>query len=118
MQQRSVCQEDLLDIIVHFAQFLLQGNQKTNNDPFLLYLNQMINEERSFSSNLAPHGKNLALYNQLTNFRQNYQRRLTSTKQESIGNDLDIDDLIETIKQIPIIKIQLDASTKMPEIPI
>jgi hypothetical protein len=118
IQQRSVSQEDLLDIIVHFAQFLLQGNQKTNNDPFLLYLNQMINEEKSFSSNLVPHGMNLGLYNQLINFRQNYQRRLNLIKQKSVGNDLDIDDVIEKTKQIPMIKIQLDASTKMEEIPV
>jgi len=75
----------------------------------------MIEEERSICESLGSHRLNLALHNQLVYFRHNYQKRIDIIKQTHIQNNFDIDDVIENVKKIPIIKIQLDVATKIQE---
>jgi GTPase SAR1 family protein len=111
----SISEEDLLYRSVRLAHFLLQEHHNTNNDPFLSYLNKMIDDERSICENISSHRVNIALQNQLINFKQNYQREMNAIKQKHNQNDYDIYDLIENVKQIPMIKIQLDAARKMQE---
>jgi molecular chaperone DnaK (HSP70) len=41
-------------------------------------------------------------------FRHDYQQEINRIKQKNLNDDFDIDDLIEKVKQIPIIKIQLE----------
>jgi hypothetical protein len=114
-QQNLLNQQNLLLKSAHLAYFLLEGHYTTNDDLFLLYLNRMIDEERFILGTLGSHRLNLALYNQLINFRRNYHRQIDIINQTHIQKNIDIDDVIENVKKIPMVKIQLDASRKMQE---
>jgi GTP-binding protein EngB required for normal cell division len=115
IQQRFIYRKDLLHICVNLSYFILEKHHFTDNDLFLIYINKMIDEERSICGNFSAHAMNLALYNELINFKQDYQRQINLIKQKHFHNDFDIDDLIEKVKQIPSIKIQLDAARKIQE---
>jgi len=115
IQQRFIYRKDLLHICVNLSYFILEKHHFTDNDLFLIYLNKMIDEERSICEIFSGHTMNWALYNELINFKQDYQRQINLIKQKHFHNDFDIDDLIEKVKQIPSIKIQLDAARKIQE---
>jgi GTPase SAR1 family protein len=114
-RQSDISRRDLIRISAYLSYFLLKEHYTTNNDLFLFHLNKIIDEERSIYQNLYPHRFNLELYKHLMYFRHDYQQEINRIKQKNLNDDFDIDDLIEKVKQIPIIKIQLDAARNMQE---
>jgi hypothetical protein len=68
-RQTFISREDLLYIIVHLSNFILQKRNITNNDLFLICLNKMIDEERSIWKIFSIHRMNLALYQQTHPFQ-------------------------------------------------
>ena len=91
----------ILTLIKHFSNYL---REKEETDHFLNYLNQMIDDER-----LICHSKsnqfNFILYNQLQFIKKDYQKSIEQTP-------IQISSLIRCAKQIPLVSIQLNATTK------
>ncbi len=113
--QALTYKENLLYICVHLAHFIMHEDRITNNDPFLFYLNKIIDEERYIFENISFSRMNIALYHQLINFKHDYQRQIDIIKQKNNQNNYDVYDLIEKVKHIPMIKIQLDAARRIQE---
>ena len=118
LSQVLIPQDKLLCFTVHLANFIINANPTTTNDPFLYYLNRMIGEEGSIYANTSFNGMNFALYNLLISFKSDYKRSLSKLAQKQIPNDTDIQDFIKKVKQIPTVKKQIDAAMKMRETPV
>jgi ADP-ribosyl-[dinitrogen reductase] hydrolase len=103
---------------VYFTHFLSRVADRRSDNPFLSHINRMIDEERYICENISSNGMNLELHNKLVKFKQDYQRQMNIIQEKHMQIDNVIDDWIEHVKQIPMIKIQMDAVRKMKETPV
>ncbi|CAF1306272.1 unnamed protein product [Rotaria sp. Silwood1] len=110
---------ELLQISINLVHFLMYVMHMTDNDPFLFNLNRIINEENFICNNISSHHFNLLLYNQLRLLKQDYEKQMNNIIEKRVQNESsvieNINDSIAYLKQIPMIKIQLDAARKIQE---
>jgi len=108
--------DELIDGIVHFDHYLEDTTHMSNNQPFLCYLNRIIDEEKFIIQNKSSHYFNLKLYDQLVNLKDDYQYRISTIKQKDHHDDIIfIDKLIYSIQQIPFVRDQLNVDNQIQE---
>ena len=106
--QILIPEDKLLYFTMHLANFFANANPTAIHDPFMVYLNRMIDEEKTMCTNESSSAMNSLLYRRLVSFKSDYERNLYRIEQD----DIDIHDLIEKVKQIPSVKKQIDVAMK------
>ncbi|CAF1315672.1 unnamed protein product [Rotaria magnacalcarata] len=106
----AIFNQELFPASVHFAHFLDQNIDPSSQNPFLTCLNRMIREESYICDNKPYHQSNLGLYKELLRLKMDYKQCMECMVQKSEHDYLMIiNDYIESMKKIPIIRDQLTA---------
>jgi hypothetical protein len=114
--QMASFRKELFDACLHFAQFLMYGDRTSRIDPFLSSLDRMINEESFIADNTSTNRLNRMLYDSLRTTRDTYRSSMDAITRKGVQNDLMfIVNLIQRVKQIPMVKKQMDAAKLMQE---
>ncbi|CAF2633770.1 unnamed protein product [Rotaria sp. Silwood2] len=112
---------DIIELIIlsaYFATFLLRFSNDIQNDPFLLGIDRMINEEYFIYAHYYPNILNLKLHGTLKDLKRHYQRDMeeVSKKQRSYIDLFDIDEQIKYTSALPMIHEQMNAIKQSREL--
>ena len=100
-----------------FSHFLISIARSRNDDPFLVGIVQMIAEENDFCQAYKSNNLNLELVRKLNELMDVYQRHLDRMElNQKHGNLYNIYQLIQTVNEVPMVKVQMDALKKSQKI--
>ncbi|CAF3409793.1 unnamed protein product [Rotaria socialis] len=112
----AILNQELFPASVHFAHFLDQNIDRSSQNPFLACLNRMIHEESYICDHEGYHQSNRALHNELLKLKMDYKQDMKCMVQRSEHDHLVIiNDYIESVKKIPIIRDQISAISRIQD---
>ncbi|CAF4542284.1 unnamed protein product, partial [Rotaria socialis] len=92
------------------AQFLMKTSQMQHDDSIVSEIDRMIDEENVISQGETPRDLNKKLMEKLKQLKTNYQKQKNQTERnQSISDLAEIYNLLNLLKGIPMVNIQLDA---------